>query len=105
MARVGQSNSWAESENAMRYADPFELFKEKRAAEQRAPSRPVGNSERKAFLALDLEVSASAGEIKLRYKQMVKRFHPDANGGDKAYEEKLRDIIQAYTQLKTSGFC
>lgn len=100
-----KSNVWAESDATTRMSDPFNLFRERRAAEPHIVSRPVGNAERKAFLALNLEVTAGASEIKLRYKQMVKRFHPDANGGDKAYEEKLRDIIQAYTQLKSGGFC
>jgi DnaJ-class molecular chaperone len=35
----------------------------------------------------------------------VKRHHPDANGGDRASEERLRQIIQAYNYLKTAGFC
>jgi hypothetical protein len=100
-----KGNFWAESDATARLSDPFNLFRERRAAEPHIVSRPVGNVERKAFLALNLEVTAAASEIKLRYKQMVKRFHPDANGGDKAYEEKLRDIIQAYTQLKSGGFC
>jgi len=104
-APVANGTTWAESDATLRMSDPFNLFREKRAAEPQTVSRPVGNAERKAFLALDLEVNANGAEIKLRYKQMVKRFHPDANGGDKGYEEKLRDIIQAYTQLKTSGFC
>jgi hypothetical protein len=97
-------NMWAETEASLRFSDPFSLFREKQG-NPTPKRRPVGNSERKAFMALNLEVTATASEIKLRYKQMVKRFHPDANGGDKAYEDKLRDIIQAYTQLKNNGFC
>lgn len=103
-ATAGQQNPWAEGEGARRFADPFGLFRD-RAAPDAAPRRPIGNVERKSFHALNLEVSASASEIKLRYKEMVKRFHPDANGGDKAFEEKLREIIQAYSQLKNAGFC
>ena len=34
---------------------------------------------------------------------LVKQHHPDANGGDSASEEKLREIIQAYNHLKQSG--
>ncbi|HCV48526.1 MAG TPA: molecular chaperone DnaJ, partial [Rhodobiaceae bacterium] len=32
-------------------------------------------------------------------------FHPDANSGDRSYEEKLNKVIQAYNYLKASGFC
>jgi curved DNA-binding protein CbpA len=35
----------------------------------------------------------------------VKRFHPDANGGDRSFEERLRDIIRAHDVLKAAGLC
>ena len=38
-----------------------------------------------------------------RYTELVKRCHPDANGGDKRSEDKLREIIQAYNYLKQAG--
>ncbi|MFO1060844.1 MAG: DnaJ domain-containing protein, partial [Dongiaceae bacterium] len=37
-----------------------------------------------------------------RYKSLVKRLHPDANGGDKAAEERLKHINLAYSTLKNS---
>ena len=39
--------------------------------------------------------------VKARYKDMVKRHHPDANGGARSSEDKLREIIRAYNFLKT----
>ena len=44
-------------------------------------------------------------EIKARYKLLVKRHHPDANGGDRSLEDRLREVIQAYSYLKSVGFC
>ena len=44
-------------------------------------------------------------QIKARFKALVKRLHPDANGGDRGSEDKLREIIQAYNHLKAAGFC
>ena len=35
---------------------------------------------------------------------LVKRHHPDANGGDRGSEDRLREIIQAYNYLKICGF-
>jgi len=35
----------------------------------------------------------------------VKRHHPDANGGDRTSEDKLREIIESYNYLKKTGFC
>ena len=48
---------------------------------------------------------ATAEEVKTRYKARIKKFHPDANSGDRSYEEKLNKVIQAYNYLKASGFC
>jgi len=59
--------------------------------------------ERKSLRVLHLDSAATKDEIKTRYKELVKQHHPDANGGDSAFEEKLREIIAAYNHLKQSG--
>jgi hypothetical protein len=66
--------------------------------------RNVGNAERKALSVLGLEVNVTAADIKARFKELVKRLHPDANGGDRSREERLREIIQAYNYLKSVRF-
>ena len=67
------------------------------------PRRALKPLERKAFEALDLAETAQGAEIKGRFKELVKRHHPDANGGDRGAEDKLREIIQAYNYLKQAG--
>jgi hypothetical protein len=93
--------------------DPFGLFKQfdsatrgPRSGFSRRASEPVTvrNAERKALGALGLEADASTQEVKTRFKELVKRHHPDANGGDRSSEDKLREIIQAYNYLKSIGF-
>jgi hypothetical protein len=90
--------------------DPLGMFREFggnwRAKFERAepPRRSVRNAERKALSALGLELDVSAADIKARFKMLVKRHHPDANGGDRASEDKLREIIQAYNYLKSVHF-
>lgn len=89
-------------------SDPFGLFGGAfaRAAPPPEPERrPLKNLERKSFAALNLEGHETGAEIKGRYKELVKRLHPDANGGDRASEDRLRQIIQAYHYLKSAGFC
>src|SRR6185295_16296574 len=92
-------------------SDPFEVLREfgsgaRARAEKPAPeARPVRNAERKAFDTLGLEIDAAAAEIKARFKELVKRHHPDANGGDRSCEERLVEIIQAYNYLKSAKFC
>jgi hypothetical protein len=90
--------------------DPFGMFQEfggaagTRGASGRSAAATVRNAERKALDTLGLEVDASAQEVKTRFKALVKRHHPDANGGDRSSEDKLREIIQAYKYLKSVGF-
>ena len=52
---------------------------------------------------LHLAHGATLIEIKARYKELVKRFHPDANGGDRGAEERLKQVIKAYGVLRASG--
>jgi len=87
-------------QNRMR--DPFNMFGRARTHIRQRKLKPL---EAKAFVTLELETSAKADDIKARYKELVKRHHPDANGGDRASEDRLRDILQAYNLLKTAGFC
>lgn len=88
--------------------DPFGMFRELggmgRRSERLPEARAVRNAERKALDALGLEADASAQEVKRRFKTLVKRHHPDANGGDRSSEDRLREIIQAYNYLKSIGF-
>ena len=43
-------------------------------------------------------------QVKTRFKELVKRHHPDANGGDRSTEDRLVEIIQSYNYLKSVGF-
>ncbi len=65
--------------------------------------RSVKPLERKALETLNLTGEATALDIKARFKELVKRHHPDVNGGDTRSEDKLREVIQAYNYLKQAG--
>ncbi len=89
-----------------RAEDPLRLFGDGFQARGPEPERrTVRNMEAKSLSTLGLDATASAAEVKARYKVLVKRHHPDANGGDRSLEERLREIIQAYAYLKSVGFC
>ena len=49
--------------------------------------------------AMKLHHPVTRAKVKARYKELVKRFHPDIHGGDRTTEEKLRVIIDAYKTL------
>jgi DnaJ domain len=90
--------------------DPFSLFGEvgdRRAGRTRlAPeARKILNAQRRALDVLGLEADAKRADIKAKFKLLVKRHHPDANGGDRGSEAQLREIIPAYNYLKSAGFC
>lgn len=91
-------------------AGPFEvddrhaLFAED--GEPGVPRRPERQLTRLQAIAMDtlqLAHNATLIEIKARYKELVKRFHPDANGGDRGAEERLKQVIKAYGVLRASG--
>ena len=42
--------------------------------------------------------------MKVRFKELVKQFHPDVNGGDRSTEDRLVEVIQSYNYLKSAGF-
>ena len=68
-------------------------------------NRPVRRLEKQSLEKLNLDESATGEQIRARYKELVKLHHPDANGGDRSSEDRLRDIIHAYKHLKSVGFC
>ena len=75
------------------------------APRYQASDRKLKTLEAKALDTLGLNVSSTPSDIKTRYKELVKRHHPDANGGDRASEERFRAVIEAYKLLKQAGFC
>ncbi len=100
----GAAGFRSDGPRASDHADPLGSHRPRyhraRAAERRAPRySPVTM---RALDALGLDDSASAEAIKARYKELVKRHHPDANGGDRSREEKLREIIHAYRTLRAA---
>jgi len=50
---------------------------------------------------MGLGPDATLGDVKVKYKALVKQHHPDANGGDRSTEDRLIEIIKAYNYLKT----
>jgi hypothetical protein len=86
--------------------DPFGLFGAKAEPTPDKPGEPprvLRRAERKCLRQLNLEDTATKAEVKARFKDLVKRHHPDRNGGDRRSEDKLREVIQAYNYLRQAG--
>ncbi|ALE03191.1 J domain-containing protein [Bartonella ancashensis] len=89
-------------QNRMR--DPFTIFNQ-RYSDYKKNTRKLKPLEAKAFETLELKADASAEDIKIKYKELVKKHHPDANGGKRSSEERFRDVLHAYNLLKKAGLC
>ncbi len=83
--------------------DPHDLLGAANAGKVK-PKRSLTKAQKEAFETLDLDTSADKKKIKLRYKDLAKRYHPDTNGGDNAAVERLKHVIKAYQTLKSAGF-
>ena len=91
-----------------KYGDPFGVFARYRHRQAQTPAservKPLHEQDRRALETLGIMGHAKSDEIKRAYKTLVKIHHPDANGGDKSSEDRLRAIIAAYSHLKKTGF-
>jgi hypothetical protein len=85
------------------FRDPLGVFGPAKTAEEAARAawdRRLGKLERAALSDLDLEPGVDGPAIRVRYLELVKRCHPDANGGDRSAETKLQRVIKAYKTLQ-----
>jgi hypothetical protein len=91
-----------------KYGDPFGVFARYRYQQSKRPAtervKPLNEPDRRALETLGFTKHAKSDEIKAAYKALVKKHHPDVNGGDASSEERLRTVIAAYTHLKKMGF-
>ena len=51
------------------------------------------------YKTLELSRTASVDEVKSAYKRLARKFHPDLNPGDKAAEERFKEINEAHEVL------
>jgi curved DNA-binding protein CbpA len=72
--------------------------------EQGQPPRATSPEERKSLDAMGLQAGASWPDVRRRYKELVKRYHPDANGGDLKAEDRLKRVTAAYAHLASCGY-
>ncbi|MEO7505364.1 MAG: J domain-containing protein, partial [Sphingomicrobium sp.] len=85
------------------FSDPLDAI----AARFRPGAAPgrierFSGAERHALGVMGLKDDVDRTGLRRRYAELVRRFHPDRNGGDRGYEAKLTAVIEAYTLLKGS---
>ncbi len=85
------------------FTDPFGILraaKRKAEAAEAESGRRLGKLERGALADLDLADHATSSQIRTRYTELIKRCHPDSNGGDRSAEHKLQRVLKAYKTLR-----
>ncbi len=87
------------------WRDSFDVFgsTRRRAEPTPEPGAAMGKLERKALADLDLEPGVDPARIRMRYHDLIKRCHPDMNGGDRGAEDKLQRVLAAFRTLKKAG--
>lgn len=81
-----------------RVDDGFGFFDEEEGKATEPPRPP--SEETAALAALELDYPSTLEQVKTRYKALAKKLHPDANGGDRSAEERLKAVNHAYSLLK-----
>lgn len=81
------------------FKDTFGFFADEDEAGANAGPRPDPTT-REALAILGLQLPVTPDNLKAKYKDLVKKHHPDANNGDKAAEERFKEIRQAYDTLR-----
>ncbi|GAC1574152.1 MAG: J domain-containing protein [Novosphingobium sp.] len=100
-AGVADTPRWHE------YADPLEAIAARsrhrvsnyaRAAD--AVRRGINPDDRRAYDALGLAFDCDRKALRARYSELVRRYHPDRNGGDRGHEAQLQAVVAAYQRLR-----
>lgn len=84
------------------FSDPLEAIAARFQRADRGPPQRFTPSERKALGVLGLAEDADRTALRQRYSKLVRRFHPDRNGGDRRHEDQLGQVIEAYQLLKSA---
>ncbi len=60
----------------------------------------ISKTDKDALNVMELNSDVKWEQIQSKFKQLVKKYHPDKNQGNKKFEDKLKKITLAYSQLK-----
>ena len=99
-AGIDAAPRWAD------FSDPLEAISARARAKhpaQRADGRPVTPEERAALKVLELPLDADRKALRSRYSELVRKYHPDRNGGDRSFEKKLQMVVEAYQLLRKAA--
>ena len=96
-AGIDQAPRWGD------FADPLDAIA-RRAKARQPVARPDGRvftaEQRGALDVLSLGQDADRAALRRRYSELVRKYHPDRNGGDRSFEARLQAVVEAYQALR-----
>jgi hypothetical protein len=86
------------------FSDPLDAISGRfgRRSEVRPSSARFNRGERRALAVLGLGEDVDLHQLRKRYSALVRRYHPDKNGGDRSHEGRLGQVIESYQLLRKS---
>ena len=99
-----QTKSFSSSENFFNILwnnaleDKLNIFKSTSFKEFKKTQ--LNSKDRDALDIMELKYETKWEDIQKQFKTLVKKYHPDKNQGNKKFEDKLKKITLAYSQLK-----
>ena len=86
------------------FVDPLDAIGARfrpRQQQQRKDGRELSETDRRHLRVLELELDSDRRDLRTRYAELLRRYHPYHNGGDRSHEKALQAVIEAYTALKS----
>ena len=87
------------------FSDPLEAISGRFGSIRGRTAQPsrFSKAERRALSVLGLGEDADRNQLRKRYSGLVRRYHPDKNGGDRSHEGRLGEVIEAYQLLRRAA--
>ena len=85
------------------FSDPLDAIAARFGRRAEARTSRFSKDEQRALSILGLGEDADRHSVRQRYSALVRRFHPDRNGGDRSQEERLGRVIEAYQLLRRAA--
>jgi hypothetical protein len=85
------------------FSDPLDAISSRFRLNRDAKPSRFTRAQQRALTVLGLGEDAELHAIRQRYSMLVRRYHPDKNGGDRAHERRLREVIEAWQLLRKSA--
>jgi DnaJ-domain-containing protein 1 len=82
------------------FSDPLDAISTRFRRSRGETTGRFNRAEQRALSVLGLGEDADLKAVRASYSKLVRRYHPDRNGGDRGHEARLGEVIEAYQLLR-----